>query len=304
MREEVQEALDVAPLGPADVARRVVDALELVPVVISPRTVGPGEADVQLLVVVGVPGQIQPGLADVDDAGAVPGQLHRGLDRSVRRAASRQEHVVGAAAAGDLGERLRRGGHALVVGGGAERRAGLLGPLAAVLDHIEADHADPGGDEQADHKLADQAQADHAGGFPQLGLGAAHAVHGDRPDGREGSVLGQNAPRDGHAHVDRDPVVLGVQRVLVAGRCHQLAHVELLGTASHLDHLTAERVTQRRVGVEPVHDLLVRGHRALLRDRVEDLARLVGAGPRLADHRQLGLGHLHHLCAGGDERKP
>ena len=117
-------------------------------------------------------------------------------------------------------------------------------------------------------------------------------------------MLGQNAPRHRHAHVDRDPVVLGVQRVLVARRGHQLADVELLGATSHLDHLAAERVTQRRVGVEPVHDLLVGGHRALLPDRVEDLAHLIGAGPRLADHRQLGLGQLHHLRAGGDEREP
>ena len=185
----------------------------------------------------------------------------------------------------------------------AQHRAGLLGQPAAVLDHVEPDDADPGGDQQPDHQLADEAQADHARGLAQLDLGAPHAVHGDRPDGGEGGMLGRDAPGDRGAQVDGDPVVLGVQGVLVAGRGDELADPELLGAAPHLDHHAAQRVAERRVGVEPVHDLLVGGHRALLRDRVEDLAHLVRPRPRLADHRHLGLGHLHHLGAGGDERE-
>jgi len=39
--DEVQEALKVAPLGPADVAGRVVDALKLIAVVVPPGPVGP-----------------------------------------------------------------------------------------------------------------------------------------------------------------------------------------------------------------------------------------------------------------------
>ena len=116
-------------------------------------------------------------------------------------------------------------------------------------------------------------------------------------------MLGRDAPGDGGAQVDRNPVVLGVQGVLVARRRDELADPELLGAAPHLDHHAAERVAERRVGVEPVHDLLVGGDRALLRDRVEDLAHLVRPRPRLADHRQLGLGQLHHFRAGGDERE-
>ena len=304
VRQQVKERLDVAPLGPPDVARRVVDALQLVALVVPAGAVGPGEPDVQLLVVVGVPGQVEPGLADVDDPGPVPGQLHRGLDRAVGRAARGQEHVVGAAAAGQLAQRLLDRGDALVGRGGAGGGAGLLGPQAAVLEHVQPDHPDPGRDQQPDHELADQAEADHAGGLAQLRLGPADAVHGDRADGGEGGVLGLHLTGHGHAHVDRDPVVLGVQRVLVPGRGDQLADVELLGALAHLDDHAAERVTERRVGVEPVHHLLVGGHRALLRHRVQDLADLVRPGPGLADHGQLGLGQLHHLRAGGDEREP
>ena len=157
--------------------------------------------------------------------------------------------------------------------------------------------------EEADHELADEAEADDARRVAELNLGAPDAVHGDRADGGEGGVLGRDAPRDRCAQVDRDPVVLGVQRVLVARRGDQLADLELFGPLPHLDHHAAQRVAERGVGVEPVHDLLVGGDRALLRDGVQDLAHLVRPRPRLAHHRHLGLGQLHHLRAGGDERE-
>ena len=147
--------------------------------------------------------------------------------------------MVGPAPAGELRERLLDGRHALVGGRRAERRTGLLGPLAAVLDHVEPDHADPGGDEETDHELADEAQADHARGLTQLDLALAHAVHGDGPDGREGGVLGRDARRNRDAHVDGDPVVLGVQRILVARRGDQLADAEILGASPHLGYHAA-----------------------------------------------------------------
>ncbi len=94
--DQVDEALEIAALGPADVAGRVVDALQLVPVVVPAGAVGPGEPDVEFLVVVRVPGQVELGLADVDDPGPVAGQPGRRLDRSVGRAAGGEQDVVGA----------------------------------------------------------------------------------------------------------------------------------------------------------------------------------------------------------------
>jgi hypothetical protein len=116
-------------------------------------------------------------------------------------------------------------------------------------------------------------------------------------------VLRRDAPRDRGAQVDRDPVVLGVQGVLVSGRRDELAGSELLRALSHLDDHAAQRVAERSIGVEAVHHLLVGGRRALLRYRVQDLTHLIGPRARLADHRHLGLGYLHHLGAGGDERE-
>ena len=87
IHQEVQEAAKIAALGPANVAGRVVDALELVTDVVATRPIGPREADVQLLVVVGVPGQVEARLSDVHHAGTVPRQPGGHLDRSVRVAA-------------------------------------------------------------------------------------------------------------------------------------------------------------------------------------------------------------------------
>ena len=73
-REQIDEAREIAPFRPADIGRRIVDALELVAVVVSPGSVGAREADVELLVVVGVPREIEAALPDVHDPGAVPSE--------------------------------------------------------------------------------------------------------------------------------------------------------------------------------------------------------------------------------------
>ena len=302
-RDEVEEALQVAPLRPPHVTRRVVDAVELVAVVVAPGAVGPGEPDVEFLVVVGVPRQVQARLADVDDVRPVPGQPGGGLDRPVGRPARGQEQVVGAAAARYLAQRLLDRVDALVGGRGAQVGACLLGRPAALLEHVQAGDPDPRGDQEPDHQLADQAETDDAGGVAELDLGPPHPVHGDGAHGGEGGVLGQDPLGHHGAQVGRDPVVLRVQRVLVARGRDQVADPEFLRARSHLDHDPAQRVAERRVRVEPVHHLLIGGDRALLGNRVENLAHLIRPRSRLADHRHLGLGQLHHLGAGGDERE-
>ena len=87
----------------------------------------------------------------------------------------------------------------------------------------------PGGDQQPDHQLADQAEADDHAVSPSWSSARRTPCMAIGADGGEGGVLGRDAPRDRRAQVDRDPVVLGVQRVLVARRRDQLADLELLG---------------------------------------------------------------------------
>ena len=94
-REQIDEAREIAPFRPADIARRIVDALELVAVVVSPGSVRAREADVELLVVVGVPREIEAALPDVHDPGAVASDARRELDRRVRATAGGDEDVVG-----------------------------------------------------------------------------------------------------------------------------------------------------------------------------------------------------------------
>ena len=120
------------------------------------------------------------------------------------------------------------GRHTLVGRCRAQHRAGLLGQPAALLDHVEPDDTDSRGDEETDHELADEAEADDARRVAELDFGAPDAVHGDRPHRGEGGVLGRDAPRDRCAQVDRDPVVLGMQGVLVARRRDKLADAGIL----------------------------------------------------------------------------
>ena len=261
--EQVQEAGQVAALGPANVAGRVVDALELVAVVVPARTVGPGEADVQFLVVVGVPRQVESGLADVHHPGPVPREPCGHLDRPVRVTAGGQQDVVRTQPSGPVEQHLLDLAQARLVGCGAAQRAGLLRGPAAGLDHVQAHDLDAGGDQEPDDELTDQPEPDHTGGLAERDLGAPDALHRDRPDRGERGVLGGNTVRHRDAQVRRYPVDLRVQGELVARGGDHLADRELLRAGTDLDHDAAQRVAERGVAVQPVHRLLVGGERRL-----------------------------------------
>ena len=174
---------------------------------------------------------------------------------------------------------------------------------AALGHRVDADRLDAGRREQPDDELADQAEADDGGGLAELDLAAPHALHRDGGNGGERGVLGQHPVGDRRAQVDRHPVVVGVQCLLIAGAGDELADLELLRALADLGDHAAERVAERRVGVELVHHLLVGADKPLLLHLVEDLLDLVRPGPRHAHHRHAGLGDLHHLGAGRDQRE-
>ena len=98
--------------------------------------------------------------------------------------------MVGAAPVGQVGQGLLDGRYAGVGRRRAQHGTGLLGQAAAFLDDVQTDGAHSRGDQQPDRQLANQTKPDDARGIAQLDLGAANAVHGDRPDGGEGGVLG------------------------------------------------------------------------------------------------------------------
>src|SRR4029450_12094078 len=103
-------------------------------------------------------------------------------------------------------------------------RAVASGGPEGAGERSEADHVDAGGAEDRHQELPDQAEADHAGGLAEPRVGLPVALHGDGADGGEGGVLAADPGGHGHAQVARDPVVLGVEGVLVAGAGDLLAH--------------------------------------------------------------------------------
>ncbi len=78
---------------------------------------------------------------------------------------------------------------------------------------------------------------------------------------------------------------------------------ELPHALSDLDHDAAKRISERREGIETVHDLLVRRGGTLLRHGLQHLLDLVGPGARFPEQRELALADLHRLGTYGDERE-
>ncbi len=155
--EEIEEARQIAALGPAHVADRVVPPLQLVLRVVTAGSVTAGEPDVELLLVVRVPGQVQTALADVDDPAAVPAEPGGQLDGLVVGAAGGQIHLVHAVTAGEFGDGGLHGrGRGIAAGRGAQP----LGEFAAHRIGVDADDAHPGGGQQLHHQLSDQPEAD------------------------------------------------------------------------------------------------------------------------------------------------
>ncbi len=201
--------------------------------------------------------------------------------------------------AGEFGDGALHGrGRGIAAGRGAQ----ALGQLAAHRVGVGADDADSRGGQELHHELPDQAEADDQRHFAELRLALADALQRDRPNGAEGRVPGREAVRHRGVEVLRHPVQLGVQRVLVAGAGHEVADLHVVDAGADLLDHPAQRVAQRRVGVQLAHHLAVGGGHPVGGHALHDLGHLVRTGAGLAQHRHAGLGHLHQLGPGGDQR--
>ncbi len=210
-----------------------------------------------------------------------------------------QVHLVHAVAVGQLGDGRfhgRRGG--VAAGRGAE----ALRQFAAVRGGVDADDVDAGGGQELHHELPDQPEADDQRHIAELRLTAPHTLQGDRPDGAERRVARCETVRHRGAEVLRHPVHLGVQRVFVARAGHEVAGLHAVDPGADLLDHPAQRVAERRVGVELPHHLAVGGGHPVGGHALHDLRHLVRPGAGLAHHRHARLGHLHQLGAGGDQR--
>ncbi len=221
--EQVEEAPEVAPLGPAHVTRGVVDALELVAVVVAARAVGAREPDVELLLVVGVPRQVEPGLADVDDARTVPREPRGELDWAVAVPAGGEEDVVGAEAAG---RRMRSPARCTP----PPRRRARHRPLPRLPPPCGSARAQC----RRRRRAPRTATSSRTTSCPISPRPMTHAVSPSCTSPRRTPCMAMaptvakaaccgTTPGNRHAQVGRHPVQLGVEGELVAGRRHDVA---------------------------------------------------------------------------------
>ena len=126
---------------------------------------------------------------------AVPGQLDGRLDRAVGVAAGGQEHVVRAAAAGDLGQlgerRVSRSSRRPDSSGARPSPRGGSGPGTGSMPIA----CTPAATSSRTTSWPISPRPMTHGRVAELDLGPAHAVHGDGRHGGERGVLRQHAVR-------------------------------------------------------------------------------------------------------------
>src|SRR5690606_15935187 len=243
--------------------------------IVATGTVGSRKSDVQFLLVVSGPGKVELALADVHDAGPITREFGSELYGLVSVAARRQEDVIGAGTAGqrfELGLGAEEGRFA---GNTAGHGTGPLGEVATLLRNVDTDYSHAGGAQDLQEDLTDEPQTNDTGGLTQPSVGLAEALHRDRADGGEGRVQLRDMVGHRNAQVLGHPVVLGVERKLVAAAGDTLADLEFSGTLTHGDDGARQRVTERRVTVEPVHHFLISRDWSELRNRLDDFLDLV-----------------------------
>ena len=240
----IDKAVKIASLGPPHIASWVVDSFDFVLRVISAGTVRAGEPEVEFLLVVIIPRQIQLHLANVDHRCSVPCEACRKFHRLIGGTSSNEENAVGTKSARGFEQRLFHCPRSVVVRRSAQKSAGLLRQTASFLVWVQSDHLNAGGHEQLHDQLPDQTQADNARGISDLDVSLANPLQSDRAHSGKCRQLRRHAIGYGHTEIGRYPVDFGMKGKFIAGACHQLTDGELLSPFSHLEHHTRKRVTQ------------------------------------------------------------
>lgn len=295
--QHIEHRLEIALLGPAHEAQRIVPALLLIRRVVAARPVRARHLERQLLLVEVRPIQLQPRHAHQHDAAALAAHL-RGLGhRLARRGGCRDDDAVHAPPAA---ERQPGRDRILAQARIAGFRPELRGQLQLLRVEIDGQHAAAVGTQQLHGQQADQAHAGHDEGLAQRGFGQADALQPDgRDDGEDGGFvvdLVRNARTEiaGHAHH------IGVRAV----RHDPVADLEALHARPHGVHRSDVAVAQRNRLVQLRADRAERGGQAIGGNLVEhhlDLFRLL---PRLGQQRGAAEVHQHAFGAGGDQRGP
>jgi hypothetical protein len=306
-REQPQELLHVAVLGPAHVGDGVVEAALLVGRVVAPGPVGGRDEEVGLALVDRPPLEAQPDVADHDQAPLAPQHADGVVDDRVARARGGDEHRVGADAARPL--LGRRPG---AVGGDDALGAQLDAQRAPLGRRLDAQHATARRAQQLGGDEPDEAQADDDHPLAQRGVGAADALKRDRAHGGEGRVAQRHAlghRRDevaGHRHD------LGVVGAPGAGAGDVLADAEV-GDPAGVQHNASARVAQDGVVGDRVTHRLDGVAHAVLAGVLEREQDEVGVADRAHGQRAAAARRAHGGALGparderggvGDEHLP
>jgi len=294
LRHEVEHRSEVAALGPAHVGIGVVEPAVFVDRVVAARPVGGAHADVEFLGVEEPPVEFHPDRADDRDHAALAAQFsgqRQGRARLRRRA---DQDAVGAVAVGEPQDGRER----IVAAAHDHVRTGLPRDLGAPRVEVHADDAHAGGLQELHRELAEQSESDDDRGLAEPQAGRAHAVHGNRPEGRHARHPRVHTVRHARAQVARNAEHLGMVRVARPGAGDPVARLDPGHAGRHLEHHSGRAVAERDVTGE------LAGHRAVgrqqplapelaerLLDQVRPRSRLAQQGfPRQLDHHALGSG--------------
>ena len=239
---EIEERLHVALLRPADVAGGEVAAALLVVAVVAAGAVRAGHAELELLLVHGRAVDVDPRLADDDDAAAVAREARRraraGRRRRTRRRGARRRGRARPSTAWTRGSSEASSRRSAVAPTGRRarprRRRGRCRPRGSPRRARSRAASCP----TSPSPITPTALAE-----PDLGL--ADAVQRDRADRRVRGVLERDAVGDRRDEVPRHGEDLGVVRALAAAG-DAVAGRDALDPVPDLEHDPGGRVADRR----------------------------------------------------------
>ncbi len=296
--QQMQTGLEVALLGPAHVADRVIRAAPLIRRIVPARAVRARETHVEFLVGKDAPRQLDLRDADIDQAAAVAQRVGALLDRCVAVGADTDHRGVDAVAVGPLANLVlqilrRRNHHPL----GTHR--GRV--LAARLVEVHRHDARAVCLKQAGNQQADQPLPHHQHPIAKARLGLAHRLHRDGEQRRVGRLPHRHLLRHpGHEHV-RHGDVLGMERALGAAARHAVADAKTGVAFIHRLDNPGRAVAERRRRREPVAHFFVGGLPADVPRGIDHLANLIRPGFGFLKQIHLGLLDLHFLSADRDD---
>ena len=288
---QIQHRFEIALLGPADMANRVVLPTFLIGRVVATGAIGAGNLEGQFFLVEIRARQFQP--RDADQHNPAPRARHLGglSDGFVGVCGSSDQHGIDAPPAG---ERLRRGKDFRAIAGGNGLSAKRAGLCQTIRVQINAEHMTS---LRAQHLYAhqsDEAQTDHRHAFAHGGRGQTDTLQADGTDDGEGGIGLRHTIGHFGNQIAPDSHDLGMGTI----RGHDVARHQISDTGTCLDHLADIAVTQRdwliELGLHCVHSR----RQTVSLHLLDGLAHLVGLLTGLVD--PVGLAKVQQHLFGTD----